>query len=335
MAAISPGDSHDDSARAQLGVQPPGSGRAAEGVAELTATGGALVTAFIAQRWNEANRSWLQRRIGAMPLRQAREETIVRVGALLGGTLTYLLAVGAAEGLHRLRDRKQQRAVARSVSQILLAAATAPDGSVPDEASLVVETALMGLGVSARTRKRLLAESRPGRISDLGACPLPEPLLSTVAVIAFSAMAEADSPDGAFRQTPTLLRRMGLTRPAAEAKAGEIRDQYNSTYLVLSDLATQLRPETPARSRRLHPPVARLMAVGAAVHRRNPNEAERQVTRQAMVTLLRYGTRATVNAGLPLHPAVRTTVRLVGQFLGEETAALPPPGVDAPPAEDR
>ncbi len=332
MAAISSGDSHDDSPQAELAVRPPGSDRPAEGVAELTATGGALVTAFIAQRWNESSRSWLQRRIGALPLRQAREETIVRVGALLGGTLTYLLAVGATEGLHRLRDRKQQRAVVRSVTQILLAAATAPDGSVHGEASLVVETALLGLGVGARTRKRLLAEPRPGRISDLGPCPLPEPLLTTVAVIAFSAMAEAAGPEEAFRQTPVLLRRMGLARPAAETKASEIRDQYNSTYLVLSDLAGRLRPETPKRTRRLQPPVARMMAVGAAVHQRNPNEAERQVTRQAGVALLRYGTRATVSAGLPLHPAVRTAVRLVAQFLGEEPPALPAPG--APPIED-
>jgi len=41
-----------------------------------------------------------------MPPRQAHEEVTVRVGALLGGTLTYLLAIGATEGLHRLQDRK-------------------------------------------------------------------------------------------------------------------------------------------------------------------------------------------------------------------------------------
>jgi hypothetical protein len=324
MAAISP----DDSARDQLPVQPLGSARSAEDIAELTATGGALITAVIAQRWNEANRSWWQRRIGATPFRQSREEMVVRVGALLGGTLTYLLALGATEGLHRRHDRKQRREVARSVGRILAAAATAPDGSVPDEASFIVETALMGLGVSAKTGKRWLAEPGPGKISDLGACPLPEPLLSAVAVIAFSAMAEASSPDEAFRQTPTLLRRMGLARPAAEVKAREILADYNSTYLVLSDLAARLRPETPQPPRRLRPPVARMIAVGAAVHKRNPNEADRQVTRQAMVTLLRHGARATVNAGMPMHPAVRSAVRLVGQFLGEETPAPPTPSVE-------
>ena len=41
---------------------------------------------------------------------------------------------------------------------------------------------------------------------------------------------------------------MGLARPAAEAKASAIQAEYTSTYLVLSDLAEQLRPETPARA---------------------------------------------------------------------------------------
>ena len=197
---------------------------------------------------------------------------------------------------------------------------------MPDEANLVVETALMGMGVGAKTRKRLLAEPRPTRVSDLEACPLPEPLLSVVAVMAFNAMAEATSPDEAFRQTPNLLRRMGLARPTAETKAREILDSYNTTtYLVLSDLAQQLGPDTPQRPRRLRPPVARMAAVGAAVNERNPSEANRQVTRQAIVTLLRHGARAAVNAGTPMPPALLNAVRLVGEFLGEEVPALPPP----------
>jgi len=328
MAAISPDDNRDDSTHASLPARPLSPPRPEDEIAELAATGGALLTALIAQRRNETSRSWLQRQIGAAPPRRVREEMTVRIGALLGGTLTYLLTIGATEGLHRLHDRRQRREAARSVCQILAVAATAPDGSVPDEAGFVVETALMGMGVSARTRKRLLAEPRPSTISDLGACPLPEPLLSAVAVIAFNAMSEATSPDEAFRQTPTLLRRMGLARPTAEAKAREIMDEYNSTYLVLSDLAARLRPETPQRPRRLRPPVGRMIAVGAAVHKRNPNEVDRQVTRQAMVTLLRYGTRAAVNTGVPMHPAARGAVRLVGQFLGEEAPALPAPDAE-------
>ena len=117
MEAISPGIGHADTAADRLPVYPAGA-RSQEDAAELAAAGGALVTAIIAQRWNEANRTWLQRRIGASPSRQAREEVTVRAGALLGGTLAYLLVAGATEGLRRLRDRNGQCEVARSICQI-------------------------------------------------------------------------------------------------------------------------------------------------------------------------------------------------------------------------
>jgi hypothetical protein len=194
VEAISPGTGHADSAVDRLPDYPADSARSQEDAAELAAVGGALVTAIVAQRWNEAGRTWLQRRIGASPSRHTREEVTVRAGALLGGTLAYLLVTGATQGLRRLQDRNGQREVARSICRILRVAATAPDGSMPGEASFIVESALISMGVSARTRKRLLAEPRPASVSDLGACPLPEPLLSAVAVIAFAAMAEATLP---------------------------------------------------------------------------------------------------------------------------------------------
>ncbi len=132
MAAMTdPGDNHDNGTAARLPALSPGPVGPQDDIAELAATGGAVVAAIVAQRWNEANRSWLQRRIGAAPFRQAREEMNVRVGALLGGTLTFLLANGAAAGLDRLHDRSRRREVARTVGQVLGAAATAPDGSVP------------------------------------------------------------------------------------------------------------------------------------------------------------------------------------------------------------
>jgi hypothetical protein len=307
VEAISPGEGHADSAAA----------------AELAAAGGALVTSIVAQRWNEAGRTWLQRRIGASPSRQTREEVTVRAGALLGGTLAYLLVTGATEGLRRRQDRNGQREVARSVCRILRAAATAPDGSVPEEASFIVESALISMGVSARTRKRLLAEPRPASVSDLGACPLPEPLLSAVAVIAFTAMAEATSPGDAVRQMPALLRRMGLARPAADTKARDILDEYTGTYLVLSDLSARLRTEAPQRPFRVRLPVATMVAVGEGVNARNANELNRQVTRQALATLLRRGIRATISSGVPLHPAASSAIRVAGQFLGEELPELP------------
>jgi len=319
VEAISPGEGHADSAGDRLPAHPA---RWQLDGAELAAAGGALVTAFVAQRRNEANRTWLQRRIGASPSRQIREEVTVRAGALIGGTLAYLLVSGAAEGARRLQDRNGQREVSRNICRILRVAATTPDGSMAEEASFIAESALMSMGVSARTRKRLLAEPPPTSVSDLGACPLPEPLLSAVAVIAFAAMAEATSPEDAIRRMPALLRRMGLTRPAAETKAGEILGEYTSTYLVLSDLSG-LRTEAPQRPFRVRLPVPTMMAVGEGINARNTNELSRQVTRQAMVTLLRRGIRATVAAGIPLHPAAATVIRAVGQFLGEEVPQLP------------
>jgi hypothetical protein len=193
---------------------------------------------------------------------------------------------------------------------------------MPEEASFIVESALISMGLGAKTRKRLLAEPRPVSVSDLGACPLPEPLLSAVAVIAFTAMAEATSPDDAVRQMPALLRRMGLARPAAETKAREILDEYTSTYLVLSDLSVQLRAEA-SKHPRVRLPVATMMAVSDGINTRNTNELRRQVTRQAMATLLRSGIRATVSSGMPLHPAASAVIRVAGQFLGEEVPPLP------------
>jgi hypothetical protein len=122
---------------------------------------------------------------------------------------------------------------------------------------------------------------------------------------------------------PVLLRRMGLARPAAETKASEILDEYTSTYLVLSDLSGQLRTEAPERPFRVRLPVATMMAVGEGINARSANELNRQVTRQAMATLLRRGIRATVSSGIPLHPAASTALRVAGQFLGEEAPALP------------
>jgi hypothetical protein len=150
LEAISPGKDQADSADERLPAYPAGAGGLHGDAAELAAAGGALVTAIAAQRWNEANRTWLQRRIGASPSRRAREEVTVRAGALLGGTLASLLVTGATQGLRRLQDRNGQREIARSMCRILRVAATAPDGSVSGEASFIVESALISMGVGAK-----------------------------------------------------------------------------------------------------------------------------------------------------------------------------------------
>ena len=87
------------------------------------------------------------------------------------GTLAYLLVTGAAEGMRRLQDRNGQREVARSICRILRVAATPPDRSMPEEASFIVESALISMGVGAKTRKRLLAEPRSGLGQRPGSMP--------------------------------------------------------------------------------------------------------------------------------------------------------------------
>ena len=66
-----------------------------------------------------------------------------------------------------------------------------------------------------------------------------------------------------------------------------------------------------------------MMAAGEAINARNPGELNRQVTRQAMATLLRRGIRATVSSGIPLHPAASTVIRVACQFPDQELPGLP------------
>ena len=131
-----------------------------------------------------------------------------------------------------------------------------------------------------------------------------------------------------FQVKTTLAARMTgclLTRPAAETKAREVLDEYTRTYLVLPDLSAQLRTQAPQRPVRVRLPVATMIAVSEGINARNTSELNRQVTRQAMTTILRRGIRATISSGLPLHPAASTAIRVAGQFLGEEVPELPPP----------
>jgi hypothetical protein len=104
--------------------------------------------------------------------------------------------------------------------------------------------------------------------------------------------------------------------------------------LVLSDLSAQLRTEAAERPFRVRLPVSTMMAVGEGINARNTNELHRQLTRQAMVTLLRRGIRATVSSGIPLHPAASTMIRVAGQFLGEEIPALPAQSAAEVPAAE-
>jgi hypothetical protein len=283
----------------------------------------AFASAIAIQRRNEAKRPRLQRWSGALPPRRAREDFTVRTGALVAGTLAHLLVAGAMTGVQRYQDRKARIGDARMICQIVGVAARASDGSIPADSRVVLESALKGTGLGDRIRNRLLAEPIPMTISDMEPFPLHGELLDVVPVIAFSAMAEATGPDEAAGRMPSLLRRIGLPRPTAEAMTERLTEEYNSKHMILSGYYARLTSPAPDRSIPLHLPVSEITAVTESVIARNPNELARQDTRQALATLIRRGIRATLVSGVRLNPRALTAVRVIAQFFEEEVPALP------------
>jgi hypothetical protein len=306
---------------------PPVDSAAAPQVAGVAA---AFASAIAIQRRNEARRPRLQRWIGALPRRRAQEDFTVRTGALVAGTLAHLLVAGAMTGVQRYQDRKARIGDARMICQIVGVAARAADGSIPADSRVVLESALKGTGLGDTTRNRLLAEPLPIAISDLEPFPLQGELLEVVPMIAFSAMAEATGPDEAAGRMPSLLRRIGLPRPTAEAMAERLLEEYNSEHLILSGYYARLTFPAPDRPIPLHLPVSGITAVTESVIARNPNELARQDTRQTFATLILRGIRATLVPGVRLKPRTLTAVRMIAQFFGEEVPALPGP-ITSPP----
>jgi hypothetical protein len=285
----------------------------------------ALASAIAIQRRNEAKRPRLQRWVGALPHRRAREDFTVRTGALVAGTLAHLLVAGAMTGVQRYQARKARIGDARMICQIVGVAARAPDGSIPADSRVVLEAALKGTGLGDATRNRLLAEPLPMAIGDLEPFPLHAELLEVVPMIAFSAMAEATGPDEAAARMPSLLRRIGLPRPTAEEMAERLMEEYNSKHMILSGYYARLTSPAPGRPIPLHLPVSEITAVTESVIARNPNELARQDTRQTFAALILRGIRATLVSGVRLNPRALTAVRVIAQFLGEEVTALPGP----------
>ena len=290
----------------------------------------AFASAIAIQRRNEAKRPRLQRWVGALPHRRAREDFTVRTGALVAGTLAHLLVAGAMTGVQRYQDRKARIGDARMICQIVGVAARAPDGSISADSRVILESALKGTGLGDRIRNRLLAEPIPMAISDLEPFPLQGELLEVVPMIAFSAMAEATSPDEAAGRMPSLLRRIGLPRPTAEAMAERLMEEYNSTHMILSDYYARLTSPAPDRSIPLHLPVSEITAVTESVIARNPDELARQDTRQTFAALILRGIRATLVSDARLNPRALTAVRMIAEFFGEEVPALPGP-ITSPP----
>jgi hypothetical protein len=282
----------------------------------------ALASAIAIQRRNEAKRPRLQRWAGALPHRRAQEDFTVRTGALVAGTLAHLLVAGAMTGVQRYQDRKARIGDARMICQIVGVAARAPDGSVSADSRVILESALKGTGLGDRIRNRLLAEPFPRAISDLEPFLLQGELLEVVPMIAFSAMAEATDPDEAAGRMPSLLRRIGLPRPTAEAMAERLLEEYNSRHMKLTGYYARLASPAPGRPVPLHLPVSEITAVTESVIARNPNELARQDTRQTFATLILRGIRATLVPGVRLNPRALAAVRVIAQFFGEEVPAL-------------
>lgn len=298
---------------------PPVDSAAAPQVAGAAA---AFASAIAIQRRNEAKRPRLQHWVGALPHRRAQEDFTVRTGALVAGTLAHLLVAGAMTGAQRYQDRRARIGDARMICQIVGVAARAPDGSIPADSRVVLESALKGTGLGDKIRNRLLAEPLPMAISDLEPFPLQGELLEVVPMIAFSAMAEATGPGEAAGRMPSLLRRIGLPRPTAEAMAEKLTEEYNSRDMILSGYYTRLTSPAPGRSVPLHLPVSEITAVTESVITRNLNEVARQDTRQMFATLVLRGIRATLVSGVRLNPRALTAVRMIAQFFGEEVPAL-------------
>jgi hypothetical protein len=232
--------------------------------------------------------------------------------------------------MQRYQDRKARIGDARMICQVVGVAARAPDGSIPADSRVVLESALKGTGLGDKIRNRLLAEPLPMAVSDLEPFPLQGELLEVVPMIAFSAMAEACGPDEAAGRMPSLLRRIGLPRPTAEAMAERLTEEYNSRHMVLSDYYVQLTSPAPGRSVPLHLPVSEITAVTESVIARNPNELARQDTRQMFATFILRGIRATLVSGVRLNPRALTAVRMIAEFFGEEAPASPGP-ITSPP----
>ena len=346
MAAKTSPDDRDDSSDDPLAPDGAGRDHAGEDVAPVSVPGAtgnsrrlppvdpaaapqvagvaaAFVSAIAIQRRNEAKRPRLQRWAGAWPHRRAQEDFAVRTGALVAGTLAHLLVAGAMTGVQQYQDRKARIGDARMICQIVGVAARAPDGSISADSRIVLESALKGTGLGDRICNRLLAEPLPMAVSDLGPFPLQGELLEVVPMIAFSAMAEAAGPDDAAGRMPSLLRRIGLPRPTAEAMAERLMEEYNSRHMILSDYYARLPSPAPGRPVPLHLPVSEITAVAGSVIARNPNELARQDTRQTFATLILRGIRATLVPGVRLNPRALTAVRMIAQLFGEEVPALP------------
>jgi hypothetical protein len=196
----------------------------------------------------------------------------------------------------------------------------AADGSMTEESRLIFQGAMEGTGLTRADLRRLEAEPLPASVSDLESCALQEPLLSAVVTVAFSAMAAASSATEAVQRIPALLVRLGLPRPTAEAAARRCLDDYTDARVVLSDHYPLLRPEAAGTIPQFRLPLSQTVAAAQVAIACNPDEQARHASRKTAASVVRHGTRAALDSGIPLAPALGIVVRLADRLLGQQPA---------------
>jgi hypothetical protein len=292
-----------------------------ESMARGAAVAGSFVAASFIKQKKEANRSRIQRMFGASPRLRAEEELKVMVGSQIAGGAASLAATAAIAGAQWYRDRKACLANARIIRRVIGVAAMAPDGSMTEESRLIFQGAMEGTGLTRADLWRLEAEPLPVSISDLESCALQEPLLSAVVTVAFSAMAAASSATEAVQRIPALLVRLGLPRPTAEAAARRCLEDYIAARVVLSDHYPLLRPAAAGTAPQFRLPLSQTVAAAQLAIACNPSEQARHASRKTVASVIRHGTRATLDSGIPLAPALSIVVRLADRLLGQQPPA--------------
>lgn len=291
-----------------------------ERMVQGAAVAGSFVAATLIKQKKEASRSGIQRIFGASPKRQAAEQLTIMVGSQIAGGAASLAATAAISGVQWHRDRKTRLANARIIRQVIGVAAMAADGSMTEESRLIFQGAMEGTGLTRADLGRLEAEPLPASVSDLESCALQEPLLSAVVTVAFSAMAAASSATEAVQRIPALLVRLGLPRPTAEAAARRCLDDYTDARVVLSDHYPLLRPEAAGTIPQFRLPLSQTVAAAQVAIACNPDEQARHAGRKTAASAVRHGTRAALDSGIPLAPALGIVLRLADRLLGQQPA---------------
>jgi hypothetical protein len=287
---------------------------------------GATIEARRTMARQEASRTWFQRTFWVPRDQQEREQEEIRRRSEIAGLLwsggAMLGARWAQWGLGRL----DASGSARKIRRVIGVAALGPDGQLTEASEVILLGAMDGFGLSAGTRRRLETEPLPRSVGELRDCALEEPLLSAVAAIAFSAMAAATDTTDAVRRMPTLLLRLGMPQPTAEATTHTAKDEYLSAQMVLTGHYRVLQAAVAGTALQLRLPMAHIMAATEHVIACNPYEEARRANRRELGELISNGARlaAALHTGIPAAPAMSIAVSAVRHLFPQQGPAPAP-----------